>query len=102
MTSENNNNTLDTLRQEARSKQIIGNNSIKFNKAPLFSPHSRPYYIFSVGITLVTGVYLVLYADFDQKDHCFIPIRRWYKSKMDSFWTLSDKEKKELKEQGKI
>ncbi|RIA92450.1 hypothetical protein C1645_820703 [Glomus cerebriforme] len=66
------------------------------------SPYSRSYHVGSIVLSVVTGAYIVLYADFGQDNHCFVPIRNWYHRKTTEFWSLSDKEKQELSEQGKL
>ncbi|RGB30370.1 hypothetical protein C1646_711436 [Rhizophagus diaphanus] len=70
--------------------------------ARYLSPYSRSYHVGSIVLSVATGVYIVLYADFGQDSHCFVPIRNWYHRKISEFWSLSDKEKQELSEQGKL
>ncbi|CAG8621280.1 1397_t:CDS:2 [Paraglomus occultum] len=53
--------------------------------------------VLCAGIT----VYMVLYHDWNQDDHVFMPIRRWVDERKRSFWSLSNEEKQELREQGK-
>ncbi|PAV23315.1 pyridoxamine-phosphate oxidase [Pyrrhoderma noxium] len=38
-------------------------------------------------------VYAVLYHDFGEDDHVFMPVRRWVKAKKESFFTLSPEER---------
>ncbi|CAG8437269.1 9270_t:CDS:2 [Funneliformis mosseae] len=70
--------------------------------AKYLSPFSRSYHVGSIVVTVAAGAYIVLYADFKQDHHCFVPVRNWYHRKINEFWTLSDKEKQELREQGKL
>ncbi|KAG0235494.1 hypothetical protein BGW41_000739 [Actinomortierella wolfii] len=45
--------------------------------------------------------YFALYADFGDKETCFSPLRRYYRRKVDEFWSLSEEEKRQLQEQGR-
>ncbi|ORX59015.1 hypothetical protein DM01DRAFT_1333605 [Hesseltinella vesiculosa] len=45
--------------------------------------------------------YVVLFADFGPREHCFSPIRRWFQEKRRTFWTLSSEEQQDLKDQGR-
>ncbi|SCV74625.1 BQ2448_7654 [Microbotryum intermedium] len=44
---------------------------------------------------LATGItfYAVLIYDFGQKEHCFMPIRRWFDAQTSGLFTLSDRER---------
>ncbi|KAI8969077.1 hypothetical protein BDF20DRAFT_839037 [Mycotypha africana] len=46
--------------------------------------------------------YIVLFADFGPEKNCYTPIREWFQNKKKRFWSLSEEEKNELKEQGKL
>ncbi|KAJ2860434.1 hypothetical protein GGI22_002717 [Coemansia erecta] len=48
------------------------------------------------------GAYTVLYKDFGQREHCFSGLRRWYFKKVNSWWSLSSEEEKELRERGQL
>ncbi|KAG2183824.1 hypothetical protein INT44_008835, partial [Umbelopsis vinacea] len=56
---------------------------------------------FSFSFTVLT-TYIVLFADFGTEKHCFSPIRQWFNVKRHGFWSLSDREKNDLKEQGRL
>ncbi|CAO3661749.1 unnamed protein product [Umbelopsis ramanniana] len=63
---------------------------------------SRRIQIGAIGISAVLTTYIVLFADFGTEKHCFSPIRQWFNVKKHSFWSLSDREKTDLKEQGRL
>lgn len=66
------------------------------------SPASKTIQALAVIASVGATTYTVLYQDFGYEDHCFQPIRRWYHARLNSLFTLSDKEKMELREQGKL
>jgi len=65
-------------------------------------PFSRYFQLGTLLVTAATAGYVVLYVDFGPDDHCFVPVRNWFERKKAEFWRLSNKEKQELKEQGKL
>ncbi|PVU95045.1 hypothetical protein BB561_002097 [Smittium simulii] len=48
------------------------------------------------------GVYVVLIDDFGDKPHVFSGVRKIYHNTINSFWSLSPQEKKELEDRGSI
>ncbi|GAA5795619.1 hypothetical protein EDC94DRAFT_257481 [Helicostylum pulchrum] len=65
-------------------------------------PKARKIQVLSWAISLSLSAYVVLFADFGTEDNCYTPIRQWFQKKKQGFWTLSEQEKKDLKEQGKL
>ncbi|KAI9499518.1 hypothetical protein BDB00DRAFT_866391 [Zychaea mexicana] len=63
---------------------------------------SRQIHLLTWAIAIPLSGYVVLFADFGPEDHCFSPLRRWFNAKRSQFWTLSDKEKEDLKNQGRL
>ncbi|KAG9301878.1 hypothetical protein G9A89_004557 [Geosiphon pyriformis] len=66
------------------------------------SPFIKRYNAGVYALSFAIAVYSILYIDFGPEEHCFSGIRRWVDQKKREFWTLSDEEKKELKQQGKL
>ncbi|CAG8583521.1 13192_t:CDS:2 [Ambispora leptoticha] len=65
--------------------------------------NSRQGRILDFSFMALTGsLYTVLFADFGEREHCYTPLRNWVAQKTNKFWTLSDKEKQELREQGRL
>ncbi|ORY96735.1 hypothetical protein BCR43DRAFT_563974 [Syncephalastrum racemosum] len=62
---------------------------------------ARQIHILSWACSIPLAGYVVLFADFGQEEHCFSPLRRWFESKRQQFWTLTPQEQAELKEQGR-
>ncbi|CAG8516692.1 5046_t:CDS:2 [Acaulospora morrowiae] len=75
-------------------------NQIQYNR--IHSPRGRLYSAFCIALSTVAGGYVVFYSDFGEGEHCFTSARAWYARKQDEFWTLSEKEKQDLKDQGKL
>ncbi|SDA04298.1 BZ3501_MvSof-1269-A2-R1_Chr3-2g06018 [Microbotryum saponariae] len=48
-----------------------------------------------LGCWVVIGItfYAVLIYDFGEKEHCFMPIRRWFDAQTSGLFTLSDRER---------
>ncbi|CAG8455723.1 5089_t:CDS:2 [Cetraspora pellucida] len=67
-----------------------------------YSPKAKLFKILRLFSYGAVATYAVLYADFGEKNHCFTSIRAWYAQKKNDFWTLSEKEVQDLKEQGKM
>ncbi|KAL0094735.1 hypothetical protein F4703DRAFT_1820387, partial [Phycomyces blakesleeanus] len=65
-------------------------------------PRARQLQILSWALTLSVSGYVVLFADFGREEHCFSSIRRWFDGKKSSFWSLSNQERQDLKDQGRI
>ncbi|CAO3695865.1 unnamed protein product [Rhizopus stolonifer] len=65
-------------------------------------PRARQIQVFSWALSLSLTGYIVLFADFGKEKHCFSPIRNWFQEKKSHFWSLSEQEKRDLKEQGKL
>ncbi|KAG0169938.1 hypothetical protein DFQ28_002773 [Apophysomyces sp. BC1034] len=63
---------------------------------------ARQIQVFSWAISLSVTGYVIFLADFGTQEHCFSPVRRWFETKRQSFWTLSPQERQDLKEQGKL
>ncbi|KAG0266872.1 hypothetical protein BG011_000487 [Mortierella polycephala] len=75
------------------------------NLAPeslIIRPGLRKLHIATVVLVLGIGGYFTLFADFGEKETCFTPLRKYYRRKVDNFWSLSEEEKKQLKEQGRL
>ncbi|OBZ83808.1 hypothetical protein A0J61_08145 [Choanephora cucurbitarum] len=66
------------------------------------TPRARKIQILSWALSIGLSGYIVLFADFGSERNCYTPIREWFKQKKNSFWSLSEQEKKDLKEQGKL
>eukprot|EP00126_Sphaerothecum_destruens_P008362 Sdes_comp20183_c0_seq1m13445 len=80
--------SLNTLR-EVPSPNLL--------KEPLFGYRYDKF--FRHGTRLVTGaagVYIILFADFGENEHCFSPIRRLFHSSVDEFLSLSPSEEKKF------
>ncbi|KAG0357547.1 hypothetical protein BGZ54_000287 [Gamsiella multidivaricata] len=65
-------------------------------------PELRKLHIATIIFAFGLGGYFALYADFGEKETVFSPIRRYYRRKANEFWSLSEEEKKQLKEQGRL
>ncbi|KAJ1667479.1 hypothetical protein IW140_004897 [Coemansia sp. RSA 1813] len=63
---------------------------------------SRRLHALTYVLMFGVGVYTVLYKDYGQREHCFSGLRRWYFKKVNSWWTLSSEEEKELRERGQL
>ncbi|KAI9502212.1 hypothetical protein GGI25_005989 [Coemansia spiralis] len=63
---------------------------------------SRRVQVLTYSLMFGVGAYMVLYQDYGDRKHCFSGLRRWYFSKVNSWWTLSSEEEKELRERGQI
>ncbi|KAF9918549.1 hypothetical protein BX616_007992 [Lobosporangium transversale] len=75
------------------------------NLAPeslIIRPGLRKLHIATIALAIGMSGYFALFADFGDKETCFTPIRRYYKRKVDEFWSLSEEEKQQLKEQGRL
>ncbi|KAG0348458.1 hypothetical protein BG004_005187 [Podila humilis] len=75
------------------------------NLAPeslIIRPGLRTLHLATIVLAVGLGGYFALYADFGQKENCFTPIRKYYHRKLDDFWSLSDEEKKQMREQGRL
>ncbi|RHZ54042.1 hypothetical protein Glove_431g12 [Diversispora epigaea] len=75
-------------------------NQMDYNR--FHSTKGRAYTAFITIFSAVTGAYLALYSDFGEEEHCFTSVRTWYANKKEEFWSLSEKEKRDLEEQGKL
>ncbi|PVV01503.1 hypothetical protein BB560_004077, partial [Smittium megazygosporum] len=62
------------------------------------SPNFRRFRLFTHALAFSSVVYIVLFHDFGDRWHIYTPIREWYNSKVQGFWSLSDKEIGELKD----
>ncbi|KAJ2607397.1 hypothetical protein GGH99_003335 [Coemansia sp. RSA 1285] len=63
---------------------------------------SRRVHVFTYAIMFVAGTYVAMYQDFGDREHCFSSLRRWYFRKLNSWWSLSTEEEKELRERGRL
>ncbi|KAF9107983.1 hypothetical protein BGX29_003836 [Mortierella sp. GBA35] len=75
------------------------------NLAPeslIIRPGLRKLHLATIVLAIGTAGYFTLFADFGDKETCFSPFRRYYRRKVDEFWSLSEEEKKQLKEQGRL
>ncbi|KAG0220565.1 hypothetical protein B0O80DRAFT_492511 [Mortierella sp. GBAus27b] len=68
----------------------------------IIRPGLRKVHIATLALAIGLGGYFALYADFGDKETCFTPLRRYYRRKIDNFWSLSEEEKQQLKEQGRM
>ncbi|CAO3616240.1 unnamed protein product [Mucor hiemalis] len=66
------------------------------------APKARQIQVLSWAVSISLSAYVVLFADFGTEKNCYTPIREWVKEKKQSFWTLSEQEKQDLKDQGKL
>ncbi|CEG71450.1 hypothetical protein RMATCC62417_07180 [Rhizopus microsporus] len=66
------------------------------------TPRARQIQVLSWVLSVSLTGYIVLFADFGPEKHCFTPVRNWFKEKKRNFWSLSEEEKRELREQGKL
>ncbi|KAI9266967.1 hypothetical protein BY458DRAFT_587229 [Sporodiniella umbellata] len=66
------------------------------------TPRARQIQLFTYALSISLTGYIVLFADFGQEKHCFTPIRQWFQEKKSHFWTLTDQEKNDLREQGRL
>ncbi|KAG0235286.1 hypothetical protein BGW42_005453 [Actinomortierella wolfii] len=71
-------------------------------EALLIRPGLRKLHIASLVAAVGMAGYFALYADFGDKETCFSPLRRYYRRKVDEFWSLSEEEKRQLQEQGRL
>ncbi|KAF9141916.1 hypothetical protein BGZ88_009725 [Linnemannia elongata] len=71
-------------------------------EALIIRPGLRKLHLATVVLAIGTAGYFTLYADFGDKETCFSPLRRFYRRKVNDFWSLSEEEKKQLKEQGRL
>ncbi|KAF9128063.1 hypothetical protein BGW39_005372 [Mortierella sp. 14UC] len=71
-------------------------------EALIIRPGLRKLHLATVVLAIGTAGYFTLFADFGDKETCFSPLRRLYRRKVDDFWSLSEEEKKQLKEQGRL
>ncbi|GJJ70921.1 hypothetical protein EMPS_03271 [Entomortierella parvispora] len=86
-------------------RQILEEKYRRRNLAPeslVIKPRFRQLHVATIVLAVGLGGYFALYADFGEKETCFSPFRRFYKRKVDEFWSLSEEEKKQLKEQGRL
>ncbi|KAF9354303.1 hypothetical protein BGX26_007860 [Mortierella sp. AD094] len=75
------------------------------NLAPetlIIRPGFRKLHIATVVLAFGLGGYFALYADFGDRETCFTPLRKYYHRKVNDFWSLSEEEKQQLKEQGRL
>ncbi|KAG0036075.1 hypothetical protein BGZ82_004737 [Podila clonocystis] len=75
------------------------------NLAPeslIIRPGFRKLHLATIVIAVGMGGYFTLFADFGEKETCFTPLRKFYRRKVNDFWSLSDEEKKQMKEQGRL
>ncbi|KAJ1798509.1 hypothetical protein LPJ56_006780 [Coemansia sp. RSA 2599] len=66
------------------------------------SKMSRRLQAINYALMFGVGTYMVLYQDYGDRPHCFTGLRRWYFGKVNSLWTLSSEEEKELRERGQL
>ncbi|KAF9575006.1 hypothetical protein EC968_004766 [Mortierella alpina] len=106
--------TMDNPNQSPRNEYVpISEERRKFledkykrrNLAPealIIRPGLRKLHIATIVAAVGLGGYFALFADFGEKETCFTPIRKYYRRKVDNFWSLSEEEKQQLKEQGRL
>ncbi|KAG0750621.1 hypothetical protein G6F57_000103 [Rhizopus arrhizus] len=75
---------------------------LQLPKAMAPRPRARQIQVLTWVLSVSLTSYVVLFADFGQEKHCFTPIRNWFQEKKNKFWTLSEEEKRDLREQGKL
>ncbi|KAF9980342.1 hypothetical protein BGZ65_005213 [Modicella reniformis] len=68
----------------------------------IIRPGLRKLHIATIVLAFGLGGYFALYADFGGKETCFSPIRRFYRRKVNEYWSLSEEEKQQLREQGRL
>ncbi|KAF9193835.1 hypothetical protein BGZ51_002158 [Haplosporangium sp. Z 767] len=86
-------------------RQFLEEKYRRRNLAPeslIIRPGLRKLHIATIILAAGIGGYFALYADFGDKENCFTPLRKYYHRKVDNFWSLSEEEKKQLKEQGRL
>ncbi|KAF9929357.1 hypothetical protein FBU30_001623 [Linnemannia zychae] len=86
-------------------RKILAEKFRRRNLAPeslIIRPGLRRLHVATILLTIGTAGYFALYGDFGDKETCFSPLRRLYHRKISDFWSLSDEEKKQLKEQGRL
>ncbi|KAK4509506.1 Mitochondrial-processing peptidase subunit beta [Mucor velutinosus] len=71
-------------------------------KAMAPAPRQRQIQVLSWVASIGLSAYVVLFADFGTEKNCYTPIREWFQEKRSRFWTLSEQEKQDLKDQGKL
>ncbi|KAI1316656.1 hypothetical protein EDD11_009691 [Mortierella claussenii] len=75
------------------------------NLAPeslILRPGLRQLHVATIILAVGTGGYFALFGDFGDKETCFTPLRKLYRRKMNEIWSLSEEEKQQLKEQGRL
>ncbi|KAG0030723.1 hypothetical protein BGZ81_002263 [Podila clonocystis] len=75
------------------------------NLAPeslIIRPGFRKLHLATIVIAVGMGGYFALFADFGEKETCFTPLRKFYRRKVNDFWSLSEEEKNQMKEQGRL
>ncbi|KAJ1951336.1 hypothetical protein FBU59_000218 [Linderina macrospora] len=86
---------------DARLEEVYRRRIERLSHGPP-SKLSRRLQVINYALMFGVGSYMVLYQDFGDKPHCFTGLRRWYFSKVDSFWSLSKEEESELRERGQL
>ncbi|KAJ1719519.1 hypothetical protein LPJ53_005734 [Coemansia erecta] len=89
------------LYDDARLEEIFRRRVERLVQRPP-SKMSRRLQAINYALMFGVGSYMVLYQDYGDRPHCFTGLRKWYFGKVDTLWTLSSEEEKELRERGQL